>query len=254
MSLELVALALWGSTLALSVATLLWRWLRRQPLPESAWLFALRSAFYIIASTALTQHALRAVSSPSGPASLQSWPDLSLFYLALHYLLVVWQLVGDLLPAAFHLPAAWPMLFLYTSYLYYRIFFALELGISYPVLYAMALGLLLLRPAGLPARQPPGQSLFRPGTWSPRLFLSLSCFLLLAGISTVFSAAPGESIGQILQICCFALLPFLLARDLWPGSKPKQWPMALSGARQPPGLSCSAGESGCCWLGSSWQP
>ncbi|GAI36826.1 unnamed protein product, partial [marine sediment metagenome] len=143
-------------------------------------------------------------------------PDLRLFYLAIHYVLIVWLLLGDRLRRITHLPAAWPALFLFSSYLYFRTFFTLEHSVPYPLFYILIFAHLLLHPPSAIRKFPHSQT--RRFVNSPIRY-SLFTFLLFAGFSTVFSAAPGESLPHYFQVVCFALLPFLLTRDLSASSR-----------------------------------
>ena len=132
---------LWSNTLLLTLAMSLWRWFRKQ------WTFSpsfiLRILLFIGVSTTLTQHALVATNSHPVAFPIRASPDLRLFYLASHYALVIWLLLGDRLRRITHLPAIWPALFLFSSYLYFDTFFTLEHGTLYPLLYILALSLLL---------------------------------------------------------------------------------------------------------------
>ncbi|MFC2031312.1 O-antigen ligase family protein, partial [Chloroflexota bacterium] len=195
--------ALWGTTLLLVLAIVLWRWLRQRQAPHL--LSTLGSVVLIVASTALTQNALATGRALSEAAPIHMQPDLSPVYLACHYCLVIWLVLGDALPPVSRLPPIWPFFLLYSSYFYFRTFFALELGATYPILYVLAIGYFLVqrwRSSSTTRSTPTGVS------WS------LFVFLLLMGIGTAVSAAPGDSLSQYLQIVAFALLPLLLARDL----------------------------------------
>lgn len=198
MRLGVMSSLLWFSTLFVAFIAALWRWLRtRRILP---WPSVLLVLLYISGSVVLTQHALHAARALPVSAPIDVIPFLSLFYLALHYTLVVWLILGDILPSAFQLSAVWSVLFLYSSYLYFSNFLAIEQGTSYPILYALTLSLLLA----------PHFAADRTTDLLCPVFWSLFIFLLLAGTATTLSAAPGESLGHYLQITCFALLPFLL--------------------------------------------
>ena len=203
---------LWGSTLLLVIIAVLWlRVIKHEILHLPS---ALHLLLCITASTILTQYALMAEHNPPIIHPINGLPALSLLYLGIHYILVIRLVFDHVLPSLFRLSTLWLMLFLYPSYLYFRTFFALEYGTPYPLLYAIALLLILDRKMCSNTYASSYPSSNQTVIFPHGLLLSLTTFLLLSGVSTVLSATPGESLGEYFQIVCFALLPFLLARDL----------------------------------------
>ena len=194
---------LWISTLLLAGGIMMYRWARWHEKPH-IWT-VLYEVLYIVASAALTEQAFKAAYTLS-QSTISAQPDLSFLYLFIHYALVVWCLLGDRWPAPVNLSTAWPALFLYSSYLYFRIFYTLELGVAYPFIYLIAFALLLFQPLWVQFL-----SLF---DFPIYLLASLLLFLFLSLVSTISSLSPSESLNEYTQIVCFALLPFLLASEL----------------------------------------
>lgn len=196
---------LWGSTLVLTLMILAWRWhWAGRSLSSSFAREALRAAIYVVVSAYLTEQALLAEHSLPTADSIHGLPVLHGLYLTIHYAFVAWILLGDLFPPVLRLPPIWPMLFLYSSYLYIRLFFLSEQLAIYPVLYAFVLVSMFLDPQ------------IRLFADRGRRHLLAACllFLLITGLATLFSPVVNESLSAYLQIVCFALLPFWLVNAL----------------------------------------
>jgi tetratricopeptide (TPR) repeat protein len=220
---------LWISTFlfALLASLLKWYYRRRFRISQDTFrsnLASLRTPHtYIVAlilagSTGLTQHALLTVSSLPEASPIHSFPDLACLYWAAHFGLVVAIVFSDVLSQIVSIEIAYMALFLYSSYVYFRPFFALELGSYYSLLYLLVI--LLIAPTILNSSHVP--------FWQPftSIIAPLFVFLLLAGVATFLSASPAESLNQYLQITCFAVLPFFLARSL---GDDHQWRAAARG-------------------------
>jgi tetratricopeptide (TPR) repeat protein len=174
--------------------------------------------FFIVSSTEITRHALLATSTRLPASALNTLPNLTWLYLIFHFSLILGVIFNDRLPPNFHFSFVWSALFLYSSYLYFPTLFALELGSSYSYLYLFVLLLF----AGWIHRSSSFTSKYSP--WS--VLVPLLTFLLLTGVSSVFSLNPADSMNHYIQIACFALLPLLLAQYL---TNERQWRIAALG-------------------------
>ena len=128
---------LWLSSYLITLIAVLWLHFRKGKI------LPLRSIFqlflFVTVCNFLTQYALMAERNDNVIYPIRALPDLNYLYLAFHYFLITWLVLGYVLPSPFYRWSIWPMLFLYPTYLYFRTFFSAEIGTPYPLLYAIVL-------------------------------------------------------------------------------------------------------------------
>ena len=206
-----MSIFLWVSTFIILLITIAWRWYRTKNITI---LSVIRLFLLFTISTLLTQLALTSELNDVTLYPSHALPQLNKIYLALHFTIILCLVLGFIYSLKYQRLLIWLMLLVYSSYLYFRTFFALENGTPYPLLFVIAL--LAIIYWGTHFGPDTAHESSSPNAFALpiSLLVPLAAFLLLTGISTVLSASPDESLTSYFQIVYFAILPFIFAYDL----------------------------------------
>ena len=171
--------------------------------------------FLAITSSLLTWQSLTADIFMPGSYAIEKQPNLILYHLIFHGLIICWLLIQDVLPNSFEVPVYLPVLFLFSSYIYYVSFFAAEYATAYPFLYAQALWL-----TGSVYIEKQSNNLRKRLLPLVSVLIPLGLFILALAVSSVFSYSSYESWNQLSQIAIFGFLTAVMAitiqnRKIW---------------------------------------
>jgi len=163
---------------------------------------AFKDVLIAVTSAALTAHALN-VEQNIRLEDLNNLPLLGGVYLVLHFALVAWLAFYDLGLPVLRIPSYWAVLFLYSSYLYFRSFSFPEYGLSTPILQIWIIGIAWFRWRS---------SGFRFAIQRP-LFYAIGLWLLWSGVASLFSSDRGSSLTAYFDVVCSVLAALLIAED-----------------------------------------
>jgi hypothetical protein len=194
---------LWVSTFIFTLSIWMFRYVRN-PLPRKSSQGVLQAVLFIVISTYITEQAIRVEQQLATDSPIHALPKLFWLYLVIHFAIISWILLSDLFSPLTNLPVIWPMLFIFSSYIYFRLFFFTEQVIIYPILYGSALISIVFEQK---------KSWIDNNEHRP-LLITLFVFLLFIGLSTLRSADIYNSLNIFLQIVIFGLLPFWLTKIL----------------------------------------